>query len=106
MRSADRWRGSGSEADTVSFFVADEVIVDGKDVALTDELQRRYGAEVVPEPPLPPRPAEFRSERHVDLRAMPMPLRLRFPSPPEVGDVGRILAAAADRIADPRASSS
>ena len=87
--------GIGLEADTVSFFVADEVLIDGKDVALADELQRRYGAEVVPEPPLPPRPAEFRSERRVDLRAMPVPLRLRFPSPPKVGDVGRVLAGAA-----------
>jgi len=87
----------GPETREATLFVADEVIIDGHDRALADELKRRYGAEVVPEAPLPARPADFPGERRIDLDAMPQPMRLRFAAPPRVGDVGRLLASIALR---------
>ena len=85
----------GPETRAAALFVADEVIIDGKDVALADELKQRYGAEVVPELPLPPRPAQFRQEPHIALDEMPQALRLRFRAPPRVEDAGRLLEQAA-----------
>ena len=81
----------GPETRAAALFVADEVIIDGKDEALADELKRRYGAEVVPELPLPPRPAQFRQERRIALDEMPQALRLRFRTPPRIEDAGRLL---------------
>ena len=88
----------GPETRAAALFVADEVIIDGKDLALADELKQRYGAEVVPELPLPPRPAQFRQERRIALDEMPQALRLRFRAPPRIEDAGRLLERAAPGI--------
>lgn len=88
--------GSGRR-DSV-LFVEDEVLVDGRDEKLVAELMRRYGAEVVPEPPLPEPPPELRRRhRRIDLAAMPRTLRLRLTEPPSAGEALGLLAEAAKR---------
>jgi subtilase family protein len=64
-------------------FVADEVLVDGKDKDLIDELVQRYGAQVVPRKPLPRPPEGMGPKDGVDVKGMPMPTLLRVSRAPE-----------------------
>jgi Subtilase family len=88
----------GPETRDATLFVADEVIIDGDDHQLAKELQARYGAEIVPESPLPPPPSGLHRERCIELDAMPQAMRLRFAAPPHIDGVARLLEqAVADR---------
>jgi len=84
----------GPESREALLFVADEVIIDGRDAQLAEELRSRYGAEAVPEAPLPSPPAAFHRERRFDADAMPMPMRMRFAKPPPIDGAIDVLARA------------
>jgi hypothetical protein len=64
-------------------FVADEILVDGKDKDLIDELVQRHGAEIVPRKPAPPPPHGMRAKDGVDVEGMPLPTLLRVRRAPE-----------------------
>src|SRR4051794_21005076 len=91
----------GPESRDATLFVADEVIIDGDDRELAEELRARYGAEVVPEAPLPSPPAAFHRERRFDADAMPKPLRMRFARPPQIDNAVDVLERAVAQ-GDPR----
>src|SRR5689334_13613277 len=60
-RGRSRGRSEPIEAVEVdgrpeTVFVADQLLVDGRDRDLVNELVERYGAEVIPRKPLPPAP--------------------------------------------------
>src|SRR5688500_4603869 len=78
-----RSRGRARPLDAVevdgrprSVFVADEVLVDGKDHDLISELVERYGAEIVPRKPLPRPPEGMGPKSGVDVECMPLPALL------------------------------
>lgn len=77
----------GPETRDATLFVEDEVIIDGDDQRLVEELKARYGAEVVPEAPLPPIPELLQRERRIELDVMPQAIRLRFAAPPRIDDM-------------------
>ena len=81
----------GFEPSDATLFVADEVIIEGDDHELAEELKARYEAEVIPDAPLPPQPAGFNRERRIDLDAMPKATRLRFAAPPRIDGVAGLL---------------
>lgn len=78
-------------------FVEDEVLIDARDETLVDELTRRYGAEVVPELPIPPAPPALRRDRRIDLAGMPRTLRMRLTKPPSREESLGLLREAAQR---------
>ena len=86
----------GPETQDAALFVADEVIIDGDDHDLAEELKARYGAEVIPEDPLPLPPAGLHIERPIELEAMPHVMRLRFAAPPRIDGVMRLLEQAVE----------
>jgi len=78
-----------------SVFVADEVLVDGKDHDLISELVERYGAEVVPRKPLPQPPEGMGPKSGVDVEGMPLPALLRVKHAPAPSKRGAELLRAA-----------
>lgn len=63
------------------FFVENEVLVDGDDASVVEELVRGYGGEVIAARPVPPRPAQLPGRaREIDLP--PETLRVGFSAPP------------------------
>ncbi len=74
----------GAEGARPTLFVADEVLVDGRDRNLVEELIGRHGAVLLPASPPPPAPAGLARRGGVDVAAMPLPVRLRFPEAPRV----------------------
>src|SRR5688572_18178329 len=87
----------GTGRRDATLFVADEVLVNGDDRALVEELVRRYSAEVIPDPPIPPMPIGLRRDRRTPIDGMPRTMRLRFGAPPRVEDAARVIEAAAAR---------
>lgn len=81
----------GPETHEAMLFVADEVLIDGADSDLAQELQERYGAEVVAEAPLTSPPDLLSRRRDVDVDAIPRTQRLRFPAPAPVDDRAGLL---------------
>jgi len=68
-------------------FAADHLLVDGNaDGDIVAELVERYGAEVVPEAPLPEPPEGMGPREGVDPGALPSPTTLRLVAPPELSD--------------------
>ncbi|MBA3780984.1 MAG: S8/S53 family peptidase [Nocardioides sp.] len=65
-------------------YVADEVIVDGDDRDLVEELVGRYGAEVVADRELPDPPEQLHVEQRGVADEAPQVVRLRFSAPPRV----------------------
>jgi subtilisin family serine protease len=58
-------------------FVENELLVDAKDRELIDELVRKHRGKVVPAPPIPPLPAEFKRDRRGSLETMPEMVRVQ-----------------------------
>ena len=81
----------GPETRNATLFVANEVIIDGDDHELAEELRARFGAEVVPEAPLPPAPPGLHIERHIKMDAMPQAMRLRFAERPHIDGAALLL---------------
>lgn len=67
-----------------SVFVADHLLVDGKDSELVYDLVERYGAEVIPHKPLPPAPEGMGPRSGVVVEGMPLPVLLRVSNAPPV----------------------
>jgi Subtilase family len=65
-----------------SVFVADQLLVDGRDSDLVDGLVERYGAEVIPRKPLPPAPEGLGPKSGVVVEDMPLPVLLRVSNAP------------------------
>ena len=65
-----------------TFFVADQLLVDGRDRDLVDYLVERYGAEVSPRKPLPPAPKGLGPKSGVVVEDMPLPVLLRVNNAP------------------------
>jgi hypothetical protein len=63
-------------------FIADEILVDGKDDELINRLVEKYDAEPVARRPLPPVPRGMARKSGVDVEAMPLPTLLRLKRPP------------------------
>ncbi len=71
-----------------SVFVADQLLVDGRDRDLVDDLVERYGAEVIPRKPLPPAPEGLGPKSGVVLKNMPLPFLLRVSNAPAASKRG------------------
>jgi Subtilase family len=96
-RSRSRLLGAiGTNRREPMLFIADEVLVDGDDKMLVEQLTRDYQAEVVPELPIPPAPEQLLQHRRhtVDVGAMPGTVRLRFAAPPALDHPERVLETA------------
>lgn len=74
----------GPEDATAISYVADEVIVDGADRDLVQELVGRHGAEVVLDRDLPDPPEQLRVKHRDVADQAPEVVRLRFSRPPRV----------------------
>ena len=66
-----------------ALFVTNEILIDGDDPALTEEIAGRYGGELLEDPPLPPH-REGAEPRDVDMATAPKVVRLRFDRPPPI----------------------
>jgi hypothetical protein len=96
-RSRSRLVGAiGTNRREPMLFVADEVLVDGDDKMLVEQLTRDYQAEIVPELPIPPAPEQLLQHRRhtVDVQRMPRTVRLRFAAPPVLDHPERVLETA------------
>ncbi|MGB7952185.1 MAG: hypothetical protein WCH75_31235 [Candidatus Binatia bacterium] len=57
----------GASRQDVSLFVENEILIDGEDRELGEELRARYRAEVIEEAPIPPPPLGMKGRRvHID----------------------------------------
>ena len=74
----------GAEGQHARLFVANEVLVDDEDADLVQELVRRYRATIVPPARVPPPPRGLGLRRSSRADEMPLPVRLRFSTPPRV----------------------
>ena len=66
-----------------ALFVTNEILLDGDDPNLADELAGRYGGELLDDPPLPPQ-RDDAEPRDVDMSTAPKVVRLRFDRPPPI----------------------
>ena len=66
-----------------ALFVTNEILIDGDDPGLAEELAGRYGGELLEDPPLPPQ-LEGAEPRDVDMATAPKVVRLRFDRPPPI----------------------
>lgn len=89
----------GPERGRPSLFIANEILVHASERDLIDELLTTTGAEVVPNPPIPPAPPHIALRRETDTRPMPLPVRLRLPNPPRVDAPTRAIERAAADVA-------
>lgn len=74
----------GPENATATCYVADEVIVDGADRDLVDELVGRHGAEVILDRALPDPPEQLHAKHRDVADEAPEVVRMRFSRPPRV----------------------
>lgn len=74
----------GPEDATATCYVADEVVVDGADRDLVDELVGRHGAEVILDRALPDPPEQLHAKHRDVADEAPEAVRMRFSRPPRV----------------------
>lgn len=85
---------------TAATFIANEVLVDGDDRALVEELVAGFGGEVVDDRELPEPPDELQVHREVADAGGPVVARLRFREPPRLGERDALLRRAVGDVAD------
>ena len=66
-----------------ALFVTNEILLDGDDPNLAEEIAGRYGGELLDDPPLPPQ-RDDAEPRDVDMSTAPKVVRLRFDRPPPI----------------------
>jgi hypothetical protein len=71
-----------AEGRPKAVFVADQLIVDGSDKNFLAHLVDRYGAEIIPHPPLPAPPDGLGPRKGVVVEKMPLPVLVRLTKAP------------------------
>lgn len=82
----------GAKRRDMNLFVENEILIDGNDRELAEELSARYGAELIEQAAIPPLPVGMKTRRvQIDPSSIPKTTKVRFKTPPQVEGMGDLL---------------